>query len=234
MFNAYIGISPSFGANDRVILQQADSILQLAKPMRKYLYASTGTIGYREMEIGVEVNKMDSLIKRYPNNTLAWKKTSIQRTDHWSCVIPSLSEGLISMSRNYFADEQLVEQLAQKDGTNIRQKMEAYNELQFATFGFVHRPSPSYLRFIGDGFRALDNYSVAVQLYEWALEKDPNNVRAYVSIADTYDRMKNSVSAIPAFEKLQVLLEQEKENVSERFYKDISNWAKEKLEGYKN
>jgi len=112
MFDAYIGISPSFGDKDNIIVKRADSLLKNNAKFGKYLYFSHGDVGRREIEFAGYVNSIDSLLKKYPNNTIAWQPRPIERVGHWQIVGPSICDGLISMSRNYFADQKVMEDFA--------------------------------------------------------------------------------------------------------------------------
>ena len=120
LFDAYIGISPSFGDTNSHVVRKADSLLKLKTKFKKYLYLSHGNVGRREAEFGGYVAQIDSLLKKYPTPSIIWQPRLIDRTDHWQIVIPSFSDGLISMSRNYFADQQVIEQLSEKGSNNLK------------------------------------------------------------------------------------------------------------------
>ena len=66
-----------------------------------------------------------------------------------------------------------------------------------------------------------------------ALEKTPDDVKVFVNIADTYDKLGNTVKAKESFQHTQKLLEVQKENVSDSYYTNVSKWIKEKLAEYK-
>ncbi|WP_298508973.1 alpha/beta hydrolase-fold protein [uncultured Kordia sp.] len=230
MFDAYIGISPSFGDKDNVIVKHADSLLKNNATFGKYLYFSHGDVGRREIEFAGYVNTIDSLLKKYPNKTIAWQPRPIERVGHWQIVGPSICDGLISMSRNYFADQKVFEDFAEKG--DLRTQLTQFNKQQKEVFGYIHEASVGYLNFVGNDFRDQDKYEIAIQIYKLALDKKPNDVKVHVNICDLYDKMNKKDLAKPAFLKTKKLLEAQKADVSENYYKNVSEWIDERLASY--
>lgn len=233
MFDAYIGISPSFGDKDNIIEKNASKMLENNTVFKKYLYLSHGDVGRREQEFAGYVNSIDVLVKKHPNTSLAWQPRLIERVDHWQIVGPSICDGLVSMSRNYFADQKIMEDLSKSSNGDLKEQIEAFYVKQKSTFGYIHRPTASYLNFVANDFRDMDDYKTALVLYNMALDKKPNDVKAFVNISDVYDKMGDLKKAKVSFEKTLKLLEEQKDEVSESYYKNVSSWIKEKLESYK-
>jgi tetratricopeptide (TPR) repeat protein len=233
MFDAYIGISPSFGDKDNVIVKHADSLLKNNTIFKKYLYFSHGDVGRREIEFASYVNSIDSLLKKYPNKSIAWQPRPIESVGHWQIVGPSICDGLISMSRNYFADQKVMEDFAKNGKGNLKDQYAAFNTKQKEAFGYIHEPSANYLNFVANDFRDQDKYETALELYQLALSKKPNNVRVYVNICDLYDKMGKKELAKTSFQKTKKLLEEQKASVSENYYKNVMEWIDEKLVSYR-
>ena len=232
MFNAYIGISPSFGDTDNVIVKHADSLLKLNTKFGKYLYLSYGDVGRREVEFKGYVNSIDSLLKKYPNKTLAFDRRPIERVGHWQIVGPSICDGLISMSRNYFADQKVIEDLSRGVNEGLERHIDHFNTTQEETFGYIHKASPSYLNFVANDFRDLEQYDSALALYKMALKEKPDDVKVYVNISDVYDKMGRQDLAKPSILKTQKLLEEQKSEVGDNYYNGVSKWIQEKLDSY--
>ncbi len=232
MFNAYIGISPSFGDTDNVIVKHADSLLKLSTKFGKYLYFSYGDVGRREVEFKGYVNSIDSLLKKYPNKTLAFDRRPIKRVGYWQIVGPSICDGLISMSRNYFADQKVIEDLSRGVNGGLERYIDHFNKTQEETFGYIHKASSGYLNFVANDFRDLKQYDSALALYEIALKEKPDNVKVYVNISDVYDKMGRHDLAKTSFLKTQKLLEEQKSEVGDNYYKNVSEWIQEKLDSY--
>ena len=231
MFDGYIGISPSFGDTDNIIEQNAKAMLEQNTSFKKYLYFSHGDVGRREVEFAGYVNSIKVLLEQYPNKTLVYEPRPMERVGHWQIVGASVCDGLISMSRNYFADQRVMEQFGRNG--DITSQVKAFNSNQKEQFGYIHKPSSRYLNFVANDFKDLEQYENAIAIYQLALEDDPDNVRVHVSICDTYDKMGNTAAAKTQFLKTQKLLEAKKEDLSENYYNDVSEWIQEKLEGYK-
>ncbi|MEL6864906.1 MAG: alpha/beta hydrolase-fold protein [Bacteroidota bacterium] len=229
MFDAYINISPSLGFRDEIILQMADSILQTQPKMGKFLYASHGSVGYREDNFGGQVAKLDSLIRHYSNETLGWKKRTIEGTGHWSCVVPSVSDGLISMSQNYWFTQQMMEAWIDQSKGDLMKGIKAFEQKQAAHFGYTHQPSANYLRFCGQDFLTQEKYEAAIALLKWSVELDGESVRAHIALSDAYIQNKNQAEAVQSLKQTSKMLDKYKSKYSEENYKDIKDWIEEQM-----
>ncbi len=229
LFDAYIGISPSFGYDEGQFFPAMDSLLQAGHHFGKFVYGSSGDVGYREADYGGYVAKMDSLVQAHPNESLAWAKATFPGTDHWSCVIPSFSDGLIKMSRHYWVDQVGLEQLSQEEDSKLRERVAAIDASRQATFGYHYESGPRYLRFVGNDLSEQEQPQQAIQLFEWALELEPDNLRINMSIAEAYEEIGELDKALLYFESSLNLLEAQKEDVSEGFYTDVKEWLEGKV-----
>jgi len=228
MFNGYIGISPSFGDTDNIIQKNAESLLKENTTFGKYLYFSYGDVGRRELEFGGYVKSISELLATYPNSSLKFEPRLIERVGHWQIVGPSVCDGLISMSRNYFADQWVLEQMVKNEVKDLKTEVAKFNSTQETTFGYIHKASGRYFNFVANDFRDLEDYNTALQVYELAVA-DKDDVKVYVNISDTYYKLGDKIKAKASFLKTQQLLEEQKEDVSENYYKNVGDWIKEKL-----
>ena len=229
LFDGYIGISPSLGHHNNATLEKAASMLKANSVFKKYLYLSYGDVGGSEKKVGEGVQAIDALIKKYPNKSLAWKSRLIKGTDHWQLVIPSLSDGLISMSRNYLADQQVIGDFASQPDGELKQQIKQFYLDKDTHFGFAEKQTPDYLRYIAEDFRDTGNYKNAVVLFKMALEEVPDDIKVNLSLADTYEKMQEKDLANEYFKKTLALLEQQQDSVDENYYFNVSNWLKGKL-----
>ncbi|MCB0641632.1 MAG: hypothetical protein KDC44_08330, partial [Phaeodactylibacter sp.] len=189
LFDAYIGISPSLDAYDYVILEQADSILQVDTDLKKFFYCSAGELGYREMESIDGILKMDSLLQEHPNKSLAWEWQQFKGTDHWTCVIPSMNDGLLKMSRNYFADQYVLTEMARNSALTLQEQMELFYQEKVETFGYVYWPGARYLRFVASDLKNTGDLKAAAILYEMVVKEDPDYFQAWFQLADVLDQL---------------------------------------------
>ncbi|MDW3646535.1 MAG: alpha/beta hydrolase-fold protein [Bacteroidia bacterium] len=233
LFSAYIGISPSFDANDYTIIEAGSSLLKEGKPLNKYLYASAGDLGFREAESAEGLHHMDSLLNAHKTPGVVYDQQIFKGLGHWGCVIPSLSDGLVRMSREVFADQGLLEEMLRKKDTDVFEQLEAFHKKAQDTYDFYFEPSPSYYQSFANDLREQGQLSDAVIFYKKALEMDPEHARATVNLADAYDKLKMPKEAKAAFERTLVLLEEQKDSLPESFYTNVKKWAKEKVDSYK-
>ena len=231
LFNGYIGISPSLGANDGIILSNADSILRSNQPIGKFFYCSMGNIGYREDESFINIMKMDSIIKIYPTNeNFKWSYELFDNADHWSCVVPSLNSGLIRLSRNYFADQKVLEDFARRKEKNIRLQIEEFNHQQKQKFGFSFTPSFQYYNFVADDFREQGKYNIATELYLFSIEKGNNDVVCYFNLAQSYQSIGKQNLAKSTYLKTLKLLEEQKDKIDVEFFKALRTETNKRID----
>lgn len=218
LFNVYIGVSPSLGANDGIIFNKADSILKQRQLIGKYFYCSSGDIGYRENESYSEILKMDSIIQKYPNETFSWNFEVFEKKDHWSCVIPSINNGLIEASRNYFADQKIIEDFEINNQKELRTQIQEFNKTQKQNFEFSFVPNFKYFKFVADDFRAQGKYEAAKELYLLSIEGGNKDVVCHFNLAQTYGSLKDIELAKSFYLQTLELLEKQKATISDRFY----------------
>ncbi len=233
LFDAYIGVSPSMGYRYNMILNKGDSLLQAGTVFNKFFYCSTGDVGNLEKEFGEQVAFLDSLIPNYPNSNLVWSSSKFEGKDHWSVVIPSVNDALVNMSRNYWADQKRIEIFAQNLGKTIREQVEAFNAEKQATFGFHHPSNARYLRFVGDDFRERGEHEIALEIYDWALDLNPREVRIYWSLGDIYKKQEKMDKVLEVYEKSLGLMHEQKAGFEEKFYNDVVEWLEKEISGLK-
>ncbi len=230
LFDAYIGISPSFGGQDEFILNTVEAMLKANTVFKKYLYLSHGDVGGAEIKYAANVATIDSLIKKYPNKSLLWKSKLFEGADHWQQVIPSINDGLVSMSRNYFADQKVIQDLAKESKSDLKKQIEDYYLNNKSQFGFAQKTSSGDLKYAAEDFRDREEYTNSIVLFKMALAEKPDDLNIYLGLADTYDKMQEKELAAETFTKTLELLEQQKNSVDEGFYTNVSKWLNEKLD----
>jgi len=229
LFDAYMGISPGLDAEDDIILTNAKRILKKGKPIGKYMYCSSGDIGYREEESLGAIRQLDSLLTVYPNAHVTWDYEALEGMDHWSCVLPSINNGLIQCSRNYFADQQQMEEFAQHPSLSIREQIAKFNAHKEHTFGFSFEPSLGYLRFVADDFREQGNHKAAKELYLLMMERGSKDVVCYFNLAQTYEKLEEEALAKESYQQTAKLLEEQKDSLKASFYQALKEAVEENL-----
>lgn len=231
MFDAYLGLSPSFGAIDGRIFNQASQMTNKKTNFKKYFYFSSGTVGM-EKEYRGNVMKMDSILSSGTSEDLIWQPAMFENLDHFSALSPAICEGLVKMSRCYFADQKTLEDFVENGVSDLKNEILDFNQQQEALLGFSYNAGPGYYRRMGEQFREEEKMDIAIAMFEYAIELDKENIKSWTGLADCYDAIGNTEMAKKAFLRLLDLMEQNKESLSEVFYRDVSKWAKEKLATY--
>ncbi|MEL6986412.1 MAG: hypothetical protein AAGK97_01165, partial [Bacteroidota bacterium] len=228
-FNAYLAISPSMNYDDGFIFEKADSMLSRQGSFNQYYYCSSGDIGRREAEFGAQVNKMDSLIKVHSNAGITWKKQLFENTGHWSCVLPSLSDALLSMSRIYWFDQNAIETHVHTSSENVVKAMEKFNKATKAKYDFVYKTPSNYLRFVASDLLDMDKVDVAEQLFQQVLKENPDELKAYWGMFDIAKKRKDNAAAVDILKEALVVVERTKDDRSEQAQKDIKEWVMKEL-----
>ena len=231
MFDAYLGLSPSFGAIDGHIFNQAEQLVNDNSTFKKFFYFSSGTVGM-EKEYRANVLKMDSILNKGSSKDLIWQPALFENMDHFSALSPGICEGLVTMSRCYFADQKTMEDFVEFGAGSLVNEIDAFYQQQESLLGFIYKEGPGYYGRMGEQFREEEKLELAIEMFKYALEIDENYVKALTGLADCYDALGNTKLAKSAFTKLLELLEVQKEKVSEAYYRDVSKWAREKLASY--
>ncbi|MEM7040118.1 MAG: alpha/beta hydrolase-fold protein [Bacteroidota bacterium] len=226
MFDGYIGISPSFSDTD--LMEQADSVFALKPDFRKFLYFSTGDVGSREIKFRENVVGVAELLKKYPNSSLAFEEEVFEGGDHWSCVGPSLTRGYMTMSRNYFADQAVVERFAAEGGDLIA-KIKAFEQEKKEKFGYVMPLNAGMYKFLGDEFQARSDYETALTLYNAVISMKPKAVRTHISLCEALRKSGQTAKAIETLKHTKSLAEAQKEDLGEAFYKDVIEYVEMRL-----
>lgn len=210
LFKAYIGISPAMGYMNYQILKDAETELQEREIFQKFLYCSHGDVGSYEAIFSEHVAHLDSLIQKYPNASLDWQTESFPNTDHWSVVAPSWNNGLLSMSRHFSVDQKILEDFAKNKGQSMKAQIDHFYVEKEAQFGYSIFPDVATINYYGNEFDELEYHDRALEIYQWALSFDPQNVNTSQNIAWVY-RQKEEFSAAKSWyqKALEFLQKQE-------------------------
>lgn len=218
MFDAYLGISPSLGAIDGRIFVHADSILQSGQAPKKIFYCSSGDLGINEYESREDILKMDAIIHQAPASDLIWIHTLFKDTDHWSCVIPSLNNGLLAISRNYFADKKIILDLMAEKGQSLKEGIKNFYESRQNIYNYVFWPNPKYWEDIADDLLEQDEQEAAKELYLLSIEQGNNGVLPCFKLLKIFEVNNDKENAMLYLHKTAVLLEAQKDTLKSSLY----------------
>ena len=221
-FDAYLGISPSLGAIDGRIFEQADSILSLKTPLNKFFYCSSGDLGIMEYESGEEVATMDTIVQKASNSAFVWKRELFPNTDHWSCVIPSINNGLLAISRNYFPDEKVVRDFVGNQNLALNAQIDAFLAEKEKIYGYAFHPPAKYWETIADNFSQLENPEAAKELYLRTIRegKDESALLSF-KLLQAFKALGDEANVDLYWERTSKLLEAQKADIKKGTYDSI-------------
>ncbi len=222
MFDAYLAISPGMHYVNNQILNDAEKMITNNAKFNKFYYCSYGTVGSLEKYFKPQVEYLDSLFQKHPNKTLIWRKKEIKNTTHWGTVAPSLTYGLLEMSRNYQVDQLLLDRFSNNQKKSIATQIEDFYETQNKILGYTIPMSASTLRYYGSEYAEEESYKKAIELLNLSLEKDPNVVATYWEIAMAYKNLSNIPMAKNNIKKALAIIESDK-----------TGWNNEKVKRWK-
>lgn len=230
MFNAYIGISPGMHYINKQILNDAEKMIKNEDPFHKFYFCSYGTVGSLEKYFKPQVDFLDSLLIAHPNPTLIWKKKEFKETSHWTVVAPSLSYGLLEMNRAFTVDQYTIEKFAETQHVPMAEQIDAYFKNQQETLGYTIPLDAGSLRYYGNQQSEFEQYARAIELYDLALELDPDNVRTYMNQAWAYRSLEDKENARTIYQKVLEVLKENKMGWEKEAIDNRKKYVEEQLE----
>ena len=227
LFDAYIGISPALRESEQAVLGNAERLLQAGTKFPKFLYCSTGTVGDREFLFGRSLDKLDALLKQYPESGLIWRRNTFEGMDHFTCVGPSFNGGMVELTRAFRADTKTIFDFA-ANSAPLALQLDAFYAEQKKAYGFIDVPSAGYLFRVALDLEAREKLKAAGELYDWATAKHPDNYRLSRKRGNFYFR-HNPPAAVEAYGATMELLERQKAELDASVYEDRKVWLEERM-----
>lgn len=232
LFDAYIGISPALRPGENRILEMADGTFEKNSRLNKFLYCSTGTVGESEEIFNSSIDKLDSLIQSRQNNGLLWQRSLFTDFDHFLVVGPSVNEAMIFLTRAFRPDEISILKMAEKS-ENLKTQLNNFFGERENEYGFSEMPIAGQIHFWSLALMRKEKYQAALELYNWGIEKHPNNYTLRKSKGKLFLKMGKKKDAEESFEEALEVLKSIKDNVPESFYSEQLDYINKKLESLK-
>lgn len=218
LFDGYLAISPGFRPGNNRILEVAQEELSAGKTFSKFLYCSTGTVGAREELFGGAVDRLDALLKEYPEHGLSWHHDKLVGFDHWSVVMPSVVRGLLAQTRTFRVDEKLWHDWSALPVDAMLEKVEALYDRASTDYGYQEIPSVRYLRSVAREIADKGRTAHAVAIYDWGLKQFPNDFFLTKNKAILHADTGNKQAARAGFMECQKLLPALRKEFGEKRY----------------
>lgn len=234
LFDAYLAISPVLSFDNYQSVDHAKQVLESKEELNKFFYASSGDVGEGEIFYNMNVEKLDTVIKKHPNPSLVYHRWFFPEKDHFTTVIPSVSQGMVLLKNEYMASLENIYAYAKNESMPISAQIDAFVQEKKKTNSFIHEPPMGYYRSIADEFRDNDDYEKALDLYLWAEKQEPiEKWWHFFNVGMCYSHFKQKEDAAKYFNQALVRLEDWKEEYGENFEKikqDVQKQIKEYLE----
>jgi predicted alpha/beta superfamily hydrolase len=191
VFNAAIASIPWVMYDDdrRFMITIAERFLNKAR-YRNFLYMTMDN----ESDLLPELDGFIQILRRHPKEGLEWKFHYWPEEDHTSTPYRSIYSGLRAI---YSGWNKIPDDIAWNGLEGIKKHEAALNK----KFGYNIGVSTGGLRMAGQENQNADRFDTAIAIYKYAIEKDPNDAFAYVTLGRAYEAADQLHLAKNAFEK---------------------------------
>ena len=138
--------------------------------------------------------------------------------DHWTQVVPAWNSGLLRMSRQISVDQKILEDFAEHKDKTIKEQVDQY--YQTKVLDYTVKPFPGLLNFIGNDFDEMGQLDRALEIFDWALEIDPDYLRAHRNKGWVYRQQKDFAKAKASYKAALASLEKQKDTMEAERYKN--------------
>lgn len=191
VFNAAIASIPwiKYDGENRYMINNVEDFLS-NKEYSHFLYMTMDN----ESVILPDLKTFLNILKKIPRKGLEWEYHHWPEEDHTSTPYRSIYSGLRSLFGGW---NHIPPDIAFRGLEEIKKYEEALNR----KFGYAIGVSPPALRMAGQEHKRNKNYGEAISIFKYAIEKQPNNAFAYVSLGQAYEDNSQLELAKEAYEK---------------------------------
>ncbi len=229
LFDAYIAISPGIRPGEHDLYNSLENLLAKGEKLNKFLFCSTGDVSGREILFASGLDTLESIMAKYPDKGLVYKRRTIEGAEHFSMVAPSFSMGMVEMTRAYRVDEYLFEEFAKNRNKSIADQVEEFYEKTEEHLGFIEIPIASYFRSVAAQMYARGWYEKAVEVLDAGIKYHPDEFRLYKRRGYYLKEMNQVEEAKQTFIAGKAKLELHKDELSEENYQEQVNYFNKRL-----
>ena len=175
---------------NRFIMDNADSILKKGKYHNNFLYMTMDN----EAVLLPDLNTFIGILKDNPKPGLDWEYHHWPEEDHTSTPYRSIYSGLRALFKDWY---QIPDEIADRGLDEIK----AYEHTLNDRFGYDIGVSTSALGQAGARLKRENKYAEAIELFKYAIEKNPENAFGYVTLGRVYEENNQLILAKQSFEK---------------------------------
>jgi uncharacterized protein len=193
LFNAIIGVSPSFDWDNHLVSRRAEEFVKTRKELNSTLFFTLANEG-GETRMGYD--RFKAIISKQAPRGLVWDAMLMEDEDHGSVVLRSHYHGL----RKVFEHWQMP--VAGGDATAVTwPAVEGHYKKLSARFGFKINPPEALVNNLGYQLMGRGAMDEAIKVFKTNIELYPQSANVYDSLAEAYERNGKLELAKPNYEK---------------------------------
>jgi predicted alpha/beta superfamily hydrolase len=198
VFNAGIASIPwiMYDGDDRFILKNTEQFLKTGE-YNNFLYMTMDD----ELDQLPDLPLFVEMLRENPAPGLDWEYYHWPDEDHTSTPYRSIYSGLRALFSGW---SRIPEDVSSKGVEEIKKYEHALNE----NFGYDIGVSGVALRLAGQSLKKQSNYTDAIAIYEYAVEKSPDNAFAYVALGRALEADNQLERARGAYEEAYRIAEE--------------------------
>jgi predicted alpha/beta superfamily hydrolase len=191
IFNAAIASIPwiMYDGDKRFLIMHVEEFLSKGR-YRNFLYMTMDN----ESDLLPELEKFLRILRRHPKEGLEWEYHYWPEEDHTATPYRSLYSGLRAIFSEW---NKIPDDIAWSGLEAIKKHEAALNQ----KFGYDIGVSPGAIRMAGQVNQNAGRFDMAVAIYEYAIEKNPDDAFAYVTLGRAYEIAGRFHSARDAFDR---------------------------------
>ncbi|MFC1550198.1 alpha/beta hydrolase-fold protein [Candidatus Neomarinimicrobiota bacterium] len=180
----------NYGDRDRYIINNAARIINSTTYYNNYLYMTMDN----ESILLPDLEHFIDILNNNPKSGLAWEYHHWPEEDHTSTPYRSIYSGLRTLYGDWY---QIPDDIANKGLKEIKR----YELMLHKKFGYDIGVSAIALRQAGNKLKRENKYDEAFEIFNYEIQKNPNDAFAYVALGRAYEENNQLSFAKSAFEE---------------------------------
>ena len=189
LFDFFIAISPAVFLYNKLLIEDADTILAGRSTLNKYLYITVGD----EPDFRRGIQDFVKILGDKAPNDLRWKFEDLGKEDHMLTPHLSIYNGLETV----FSDWRLPDNVLEK---GVKEIKEFYERLS-RKYGFEIHARMQTLNVLGFSLMEEKKYKDAIEVYNYCVSIYPDFWMAYHNLGYCYQQTGDRELAIKCYEK---------------------------------
>lgn len=178
VFNSAISSIPwvAYDGEHRFMISHTDQFLEQAERKQNFLYMTMDD----EIELLSELEAFIDILNNNPKQGLTWEYHHWPEENHYSTPSRSISTGLVAIYKDW---NTIPEDVTSRGLEGIQE----YEIMLNNTYGYEIGISSAAIRLAGQDLQNKQRYEDSIDLFRYAISKDPVDPFRYVSLGKAYE-----------------------------------------------